>query len=43
MKKAKDESEEQKRLAAITIDDDAPDLERDDPYGHSRLHSWVLL
>lgn len=43
MAKNKFDSEEQKRLAAITIDDDAPDLERDDEYGHSRLHCWVLL
>lgn len=43
MSKNKFESEEQQRLAAITIDDDAPDLERDDEYGHSRLHCWVLL
>jgi hypothetical protein len=43
MKKAKDTETEKNRLAAVTIDDDAPDFERDDEYGHSRLHCWVLL
>ena len=43
MKKAKDTDAERVRLAAITIDDDQPDFERDDEYGHSRLHCWVLL
>lgn len=43
MKRNKDQSEEQSRKAAVTIDDDAPDLERDDEFGHSRLHCWVLL
>jgi hypothetical protein len=43
MAKNKYDAEEQQRLAGVTIDDDAPDLERDDEYGHSRLHCWVLL
>jgi hypothetical protein len=28
---------------AVTIDDDAPDFEKEDEYGQSRLHCWVLL
>lgn len=26
-----------------TIDDDQPDYEKDDEYGQSRLHCWVLM
>lgn len=43
MKKTKMQKAEAERLAAITIDDDQPDFERDDEFGHSRLHCWVLL
>jgi hypothetical protein len=43
MKRTKDAEAERTRLAAITIDDDQPDFERDDEFGHSRLHCWVLL
>ena len=43
MKKTRDFEAEKTRLAAVTIDDDQPDFERDDEYGHSRLHCWVLL
>ena len=28
---------------AVTIDDDQPDFEKDDEFGQSRLHCWVLL
>ena len=38
MKKTRDFEAEKTRLAAITIDDDQPDFERDDEYGQSRLH-----
>jgi len=30
-------------MKANTIDDDAPDFEKDDEFGQSRLHCWVLL
>ena len=43
MKKTRDFETEKTRLATVTIDDDQPDFERDDEYGHSRLHCWVLL
>ena len=29
--------------AAITIDDDEKDYEKDDKYGKSRIHAWVLI
>lgn len=35
--------DEEERVKAVTIDDDAPDYEKDDEYGSSRLHCWVLL
>jgi hypothetical protein len=43
MRATKDAEAEQIRRAAVTIDDDQPDFERDDEFGHSRLHCWVLL
>ena len=43
MKRIKDYEDEQARYKAITIDDDQPDFERDDEFGQSRLHCWVLL
>ena len=27
----------------MTIDDDEPDYEKDDEYGRTRLHAWVLI
>jgi len=43
MKRAKDESEALAAYKAVTIDDDQPDLEREDEIGNDRLHCWVLL
>ncbi len=43
MKRAKDEAEAQAAYKAVTIDDDQPDLEREDELGNERLHCWVLL
>jgi hypothetical protein len=34
---------EEARLKAITIDDDQPDFEKEDEFGQSRLHCWVLV
>ena len=36
------EATEQAR-AAVTIDDDEKDYEKDDKYGKSRIHAWVLI
>ena len=43
MKDAKDTEEGEAARKAVTIDDDIPDFEREDEYGQSRLHCWVLL
>jgi hypothetical protein len=43
MKRMKDQDEKNAHLKAVTIDDDQPDFEREDQYGESRLHCWVLL
>jgi hypothetical protein len=43
MKRIKDTEDTSARMKAITIDDDIPDYEREDEYGESRLHAWVLL
>lgn len=42
--KAKKEQEEHAAfLKACTIDDDEPDYEKEDEYGRTRLHAWVLI
>lgn len=41
-KKMQSEMEE-KQKKAVTIDDDQPDFEKEDEYGQSRLHCWVLM
>ena len=43
MKRMKDYEDQQALYKAATIDDDQPDFERDDEFGQSRLHCWVLL
>lgn len=41
-KQDEDDAEEARKLAVI-IDDDQPDYEKEDEYGQSRIHCWVLL
>lgn len=43
LRRKRQEQEDDERVKAVTIDDDAPDFEREDEYGQSRLHCWVLL
>lgn len=43
MRKNREKEEEEARIKAVTIDDDAPDYEKEDEYGRSRLHCWVLM
>ena len=42
-KKKSDQEELERQIKEITIDDDQPDYEKEDEYGQSRLHCWVLL
>lgn len=39
----KEEDEKSKWIRENTIDDDAPDFEKEDEYGQSRLHCWVMM
>jgi hypothetical protein len=43
MRRNREAEEEEARIKAVTIDDDQPDYEKEDEYGQSRLHCWVLL
>lgn len=43
MRKKREEEEEEARIRDATIDDDQPDYEKEDEYGQSRMHCWVLL
>ncbi len=43
VKAIRDYEIQQAKNKAVTIDDDQPDFEREDTYGHSRLHCWVLM
>ncbi len=43
MKAIRDYEDQQAKNRAVTIDDDQPDIEREDKFGHSRLHCWVLM
>lgn len=43
MKRIKDYEDEMAEFKAVTIDDDRADFEREDEYGESRIHCWVLL
>jgi hypothetical protein len=38
-----EEDERENQRKAVTIDDDMPDYEKDDEYGQSRVHCWVML
>lgn len=42
-KNKQDADEKEAWLKANTIDDDQPDYEKEDEYGQSRLHCWVLM
>jgi hypothetical protein len=43
VRRRKEQEEEEERIRAVTIDDDQPDYEKEDEYGQSRLHCWVLM
>lgn len=43
MKRIKDYEDEMAQFKAVTIDDDEPDIEKDDEYRNQRLHCWILL
>ena len=39
----KAEKEKSEALKAVTIDDDQPDYEKEDEYGESRVHCWIMM
>ena len=43
LEKNKYEAERDAALKAVTIDDDQPDYEKEDEYGESRVHCWVMM
>jgi hypothetical protein len=43
LKKKRKQEEDEAYYKQNTIDDDAPDLEKEDEYGQSRLHCWILM
>lgn len=38
-----EEAKAKKEREAVTIDDDQPDYEKEDEYGESRVHCWVMM
>ena len=42
-KAEKEERERQEHIKNTVIDDDMPELERNDPFKHRRIHCWVMI
>ena len=43
LKKQNEDEVKDRKFKAETIDDDQPDFEKEDEFGQSRVHCWVML